>query len=182
MGKTLDEMAGKFYMGKSIITPSNPLEDQFRKVREDREEKQLAEKLAEIDKIKQDEIESKLEKIETLPMGARVILLPYLKNPYRRIRNESGIILDTGGMFLNPDSGEWDKEKELVGCAKIIEVGPETKWLNEGDDVFYDTRTVYPFPLYGLGYVCTSEHQIIGVLNEGLKERFNKIKNKDLTM
>ena len=51
---------------------------------------------------------------------------------------------DYTGEFLNPDSGENDKLKELVACAKVIEVGPDCKYLNINDDVFYDTRSVYP--------------------------------------
>jgi hypothetical protein len=172
MGKTLGEANGQFLMGKNIITPTDPLQDQIRRYREEKDAAELAEKFSTIDKEKQKEIEEKLSKLECLPLGNKIIMLPYPVNPYRRVLTAKGIVTDTGGAFLNPDTGEWDKEKELVACAKIIEVGPDCKYLEIGDDVFYDTRTIYPFPLFNLGYMLTSEPQILGVLNEGLKNRF----------
>ena len=102
----------------------------------------------------------------------KIILQPYPVNPYRKVV-EGSLIVDYTGAFKNPDSGEDDKLQELVGCAKIIEVGPKCKYLKPGDDVYYDTRTEYPVPFMSMGYRLTSEPQILCVLNEKLKERFN---------
>ena len=84
---------------------------------------------------------------------------------------QGSIIVDYGGEFKNPDSGEMDKMKVGIGCAQVIEVGPECKYTKIGDDVFYDTRTTVPVPMLSLGYEILAEQQIFCMLAEGLKAR-----------
>lgn len=175
MGKTLNELAGTVYMGKNIKYNDNEdllLENAIEKRNREKEVEDAAALLREAAKKKQDDINSKLEGLEMLPMGSKVILAAYPKNPYRKIMDGS-IITDWDGSFLNPDTGEMDKQKELIGCAEVIEVGPECKYLKPGDDVYYDTRTVYPVPFMSLGYILTIEGSILCVLNDKLKQRFN---------
>lgn len=169
-----ESQTGKFFMGNGLILPENLLEREFEKAKLEKEEEELNKKLIELEKQKQKELEEKLQTLEILPMLNKIILLPYPENPYRKIM-DGNIIVDYTGQFNNPDSGEKDKLQVLVGCAKIIEVGPEVKYLKIGDDVFYDTRTVYPVPFFGMGYLLTAEPQILCILNENLKKRFNMI-------
>ena len=178
-----EELTGKFFMGKdlkpeqrfNIIKPEEPFKNEIDKLKKEKEEQEMAKLLLELEKSKQEEINQKLSKLEMIPMFNKIVILPYPRNPYRKIV-EGSILVDYSGDFLNPDSGEQDKLKELVGCAKVIEVGPECKYLNVGDDVYYDTRTVYPVPFMSLGYVLCSETQILCNMNESLKERYNKNK------
>lgn len=170
--KTLDQAAGKFYIGMNNKEEDLFLENQIEKQKREKEFQEAQTLLIEAAKQKQDEINSKLETLEMLPMGNKVVLMPYPQNPYRKIM-QGGIIVDYDGSFKNPDSGEWDKQKELVGCAKVIEVGPDCKYVKPGDDIYYDTRTTYPLPFMSLGYQLTTEPQILCILNEGLKNRFN---------
>lgn len=171
--KTLGAAAGKFYMSpKGLDNDDLLLDNQIRKQKEEQEAKELADMLLEASKNKQEEINAKLEKLEMLPMGNKIILQAYPQNPYRKIM-QGNIIVEYDGSFLNPDSGEKDKQVELVGCAKVIEVGPECKYLKPGDDIYYDTRTTYPVPFMSMGYKLTTEPQVLCVLNEGLKNRFN---------
>lgn len=172
MSKTLNESTGKFFMNKNLIVPSNPLLDEINAEKEKVEAEKAAKLLVELEKAKQEEINRKLEKLELLPLGNKIIIIPYPENPYRKII-EGSIIVDYKGNFMNPDSGEKDTLKQLVGCARVIEVGPECKYLKVDDDVYYDTRTTYPVPFMSCGYQLTTEPQILCVLNEGLKERFD---------
>ena len=148
------------------------IKDAAERLREEKAAEEIRKALFEAEQNKQAEINKKLETLEMLPMMNKIILQPYPVNPYRKVV-EGSLIVDYTGAFKNPDSGEEDKLQELVGCAKIIEVGPECKYLKPGDDVYYDTRTVYPVPFMSMGYRLTSEPQILCVLNEKLKERFN---------
>lgn len=168
-----EEQTGKFYFPhkKEIITLDNPFAAQAEEMRLEKDAKEATNQLLELAKQKQEELEKKLEKLELLPMGAKVILLPYPSNPYRRVMN-GNIIVEYNGEFNNPDSGEKDKMKELVACAKIIEIGPDVKQVLPGDDVFYDPRSTYPVPFFNNGYILTTEPQLLCVLNEGLKKRF----------
>lgn len=172
-----EEQMGKFFMGganqgkSSLILPEDALKAEFRKAKEEKEAQEMAETLTKLAEEKQKDLEERLEKLEILPMFNKIILMPYPTNPYKKLK-EGNIWVDYDGSFQNPDSGEKDTLNQLVGCAKVIEVGPECKFLKPGDDIYYDTRTVYPVPFMSMGYQLTSEPQILCVLNESLKERF----------
>ena len=163
---------GKYFMSNRSNLEVPTIKDAAERLKEEKAAEEIKKALFEAEKNKQAEINKKLETLEMLPMMNKIILQPYPVNPYRKVV-EGSLIVDYTGAFKNPDSGEDDKLQELVGCAKVIEVGPECKYLKPGDDVYYDTRTVYPVPFMSMGYRLTSEPQILCVLNEKLKERFN---------
>jgi len=160
-----------FMSNPDVIHPDDSIEVQFEKAKLQKELEEANAIFMEAQKAKQEEINKKLQTLELLPMYNKVIILKYPENPYKKVV-EGNIIVDYSGLFKNPDSGELDNLKELVACAKVIEVGPDVTYLKAGDDVYYDTRTCYPVPFMSLGYLLTSEPQILCVLNEGLKERF----------
>ena len=168
-----EEQMGKYFMSNRSNLEVPTIADAAERLKQEKAEEEIKKALFEAERNKQAEINKKLETLELIPIGNKIILLPYPKNPYRKVVSGQ-IIVDFDGSFLNPDSGESDKLKELVGCAKVIEVGPEVKWTKEGDDVYYDTRTVYPMPFMSLGYVETSEPSLLAIMNEGLKERLKK--------
>ena len=167
-----EEQMGKYFMSNRSNLEVPTIKDAAERLKEEKAAEEIKKALFEAEKNKQAEINKKLETLEMLPMMNKIILQPYPVNPYRKVV-EGSLIVDYTGAFKNPDTGEDDKLQELVGCAKIIEVGPECKYLKPGDDVYYDTRTVYPVPFMSMGYRLTSEPQILCVLNEKLKERFN---------
>ena len=174
-----ESQTGKFFMTNrsGLLTPENELERQFEQAKLEKEIEEANRLFLEVEKAKQAEIEAKLETLELVPTFNKVILLPYPRNPYRKIMH-NGLIVEYTGDFLNPDSGEKDTLKELVACAKVVEVGPDVLYLCSGDDVFYDPRTCYPVPFFKSGYLVTNEQQILCVLNENLKRRFINIKSK----
>ena len=167
-----EEQMGKYFMSNRSNLEVPTIKDAAERLKEEKAAEEIKKALFEAEQNKQAEINKKLETLEMLPMMNKIILQPYPVNPYRQVV-EGSLIVDYTGAFKNPDSGEDDKLQELFGCAKIIEVGPECKYLKPGDDVYYDTRTVYPVPFMSMGYRLTSEPQILCVLNEKLKERFN---------
>lgn len=171
MGNALDQLRGEWNMGKNIIIPENPFETEIRKQEEIKKAEDLSKKLKEAHLEKQKEIEEKLEGLEILPNGNRIIIMPYPSNPYVKIMTESGIFIEPNGNYFNPDTGTIDKSDELVPCAKVIEVGPDVKSVCIGDDVYYDHRTAYPLPFMNQGYKVVSEPQIIAIINNNLKQR-----------
>ena len=172
-----EEQTGVHYMGLTksketgLLMQVNPFTEQVNKMKDEKAEEDAKKMLLELEKKKQEEIMSKIEKLEMLPLGNKVIILPYPENPYKKVM-EGNIIVEYTGSFLNPDSGESDKLKEFVGCAQVIEVGPECKYLKPGDDIYYLPNTAFPIPFMSMGYKLTTEPQILCVLNESLKERF----------
>jgi hypothetical protein len=178
MGHNREQLTGKFYgIGKKydnksgILVPVDPMAEEFEKNKIEQDIEKAKQMYLELEKEKQAELEKKLETLELIPMYDKVILLPYPTNPYRKVL-QGNIIVDYTGAFKNPDTGEDDILEEGIQCGKIIEVGPNTKFVKVGDDVFFDKRTVYKVPFFSQGYRLTSETQLLCVLNEGLKTRF----------
>jgi hypothetical protein len=171
MGNELDQLRGKWNMSKNIVVPTNPIAAEARKLEEEKKAEELAQKLKEAHLAKQKEIEARLEGLELIPNGNRLILMPYPSNPYVKVVTDTGIFIEPNGKYFNTDTGEIDQAKELVACAKVVEIGPDVKYIKIGDDVYYDSRTVYPLPFMNLGYLVTSEPQIIAIINNDLKIR-----------
>ena len=164
-----EEQTGKFFMGSgNIYVPTNTLQSDIDKAKEQQEKEEVLAKLRELDDIKQKEIEDQIQELELLPEGNKVIILPYPTNPYKKIK-VGGIYLGNNGSFLNPDSGEMDTEKELVVCGKIIEIGRSCKEARVGDDIFYIKNSALPLPFMSQGYVVIAEPNAVCYVGKGLK-------------
>lgn len=173
MSDTRDRQNGKWNMSKNLIVPINPIEQEARKQRATKEEQEFAQKLNEVHSAKQKEILERLDGLEIIPNERRLIILPYPKNPYRQITTENGIYVENNGLFINPDTGELDQEKELIPCAKVIEIGPGTLYVRVGDDIYYDSRGALPMPFMSNGYMTIHETQAYAIINNDLKKRLN---------
>ena len=176
MTKTLNEAAGMVFMGKNLKPEFDEnllLENLSKKREEEKVQEEASALLIKLEQEKQLELEAKLEKLELMPIGSKVILLPYPNNPYKKTITKSGLFVDYDGSFMNPDSGEKDNMKQGIKCAKVIEVGPDCKMVRAGDDVFYESRAIAPIPFFSLGYEILVEGNIFCILNEGLKARLN---------
>lgn len=119
--------------------------------------------------------------IEIKAMFARVLVQPFKQNPFQKIKidSKSGIILDTGGMvneYKNTDTGEWEEEQQFIITGAVIDCGPNVKYLQAGDVVFYRVDTAVPVPFFKQGLYSISENQIIAVVASSLSERFNSVK------
>lgn len=178
MGNSI-EKTGKFYYGEGITKRSGSkddllLENVLKKQEVEKAAKEASQILLEAKKAKQKELEERLKTLEMLPIGSKVVILPYPENPYKKVITESGILIDYDGSFKNPDSGEQDKLKQGIQCAKVIEVGPDCKVVRLGDDVFYESRATAPLPFFSLGYEVLVEGNIFVILNEGLQARLKE--------
>ena len=127
----------------------------------------------------QNQVAYDINKVEIKPMYQRVILKPFKVNPFQKMEVKGGIIVDAGGYTphaeLNPMSGKYEEQKEFIVTGYVVEVGPETKYLKEGDVIYYRRDTVVPVPFFKQGLVSLAENQVIAVVNEGLTERFNNL-------
>lgn len=128
----------------------------------------------------QDKVEYDISKAEIKPMFSRILVQPFKVNPFQKIKIENGLIIDTGGYTphtqLNEQTGRYEEQKQFIVTGCVIEVGPEVKYLKEGDVIFYRVDTAVPVPFFKQGFVSLAESQIIAVVNEGLQDRFNNIK------
>lgn len=123
------------------------------------------------------------ENLEIMPIGNYVIVKEFSTNPFQRIKRDSktGLITDLGGMapvFQNTDSGETDIEDAFVLTGNVVEVGPDCKWVKEGDAVMFTKPSQVPLPFFKVGLSLVNETRILAVINEGLSQRFEEIKNQ----
>ena len=119
----------------------------------------------------------KMDSMEIVPLSTYVLVRPYANNPFEKLVEEGGILIaKPNGEFDNPDTGEKDTEYNLSVQADVIEVGPACKYVKEGDIVYYRRACGVPIPFFRQGFEVVAEQQIHVVINEGIKERFAKLK------
>lgn len=122
------------------------------------------------------------EKLEIKPLGNYVMITPFSQNPFQKIKQEGAIITDLGGLtpiYKSQEDGQWHEEESFIQVGTVVEVGPDVKWLKIGDAVMWTKPTELPIPFYKQGLVTVCEFNIKAVVNEGLQERFDNIKNPD---
>ena len=131
-------------------------------------------------KESQDKVEYDISKAEIKPMFSRILVQPFKVNPFQKMKVENGLIVDTGGytphIQLNEQTGKYEEQNQFIVTGCVIEVGPDVKYLKEGDVVFYRVDTAVPVPFFKQGFVSLAESQIIAVVDEGLQDRFDNIK------
>lgn len=122
-----------------------------------------------------------VEKIEIMPIGNYVIARQLDENPFQRIVKQGSIITDLGGLnpqYKNTDNGMIEEEEQFIKVLVIQEVGPECKWCKPEDVIFATKPSLVPIPFYKQKLQLVNETRVLAVVNEGLTERFNDIKNK----
>lgn len=145
--------------------------DSFNKAFEE-EKKGVAKKYSEQEDLA-NKIKSEKPNLEIMPLGDYVLVRPYAVNPYNQIKTDSGLIIPAfDGTFKNPDTGESDTEDKFSKQGTVIEVGPNVKYLKEGDDIFYRCAQAVPIPFFQQGFEVVSERSIQCVVNEGIKARW----------
>lgn len=127
----------------------------------------------------QSELPYDIEKAELKPMFSRIIVKPLAHNPFQKIEMRGSLIVDAGGYTphaeLNPVSGKYEEQKEFIVTGCVVEVGPDVKYLQEGDVIYYRRDTVVPVPFFKQGLVSLAENQVIAAVAEGLTERFKRV-------
>lgn len=144
---------------------------------------QFQEKLEENNKAMekaQEDLVYDITKAEIKPMFSRLIIKPFKINPFQKMEIKNGLIVDTGGYTphaqINPVTGKYEEQNQFIVTGYVVEVGPDVKYLTQGDTVYYRIDTAVPVPFFKQGFVSVDEKQVIAVVNEELSERFNKIK------
>ena len=126
-------------------------------------------------------ISENMNGLEIMPMFGYVLIQPFDKNPFQQIKmTESGIITDLGGMtpqYKSNETGEIEEEEQFIKVGSVIEVGHKCDFLKPGDVVFYTIASETMVPFFRQGFVVVNENRIMAVVNEGLTQRREDIKN-----
>lgn len=128
----------------------------------------------------QESLSYDINKAEIKPMFSRILVKPFSQNPFQKMEVKGGLIVDAGGYTphqeFNPVSGKYEEQKEFIVTGCVVEVGPDVKYLQEGDVIYYRKDTVVPVPFFKQGLVSLAENQVISVVAENLQARLDKIK------
>lgn len=123
------------------------------------------------------EINKDLDKLEIKPLYEGILIKPYAENPFQQIKKEGAIIVDLGGqkpIYKSHEDGEYHEEKQFVKVGLVVEVGPTTRYIKEGDVVMWRQPSETPVPFFKQGLILVNEHSILTTINQGLEERFSK--------
>lgn len=105
-------------------------------------------------------IKDSLNSVEIKPMLSRVLIKPFEINPFQQIKVQNGIIVDTGGLapedFSN-DTGQWEQQQQAIQVGTVYDVGPECKWVKQGDAVYYQRAAAVPVPFFSQGLFTVGE-------------------------
>ena len=92
--------------------------------------------------------------------GYTVIFTKYPRNPYRKYKSSTGLILDVDSYHIN-EAGEMEQDDLGVICCNVVSVGPECKYVKEGDDIYVRNVGLAPVPFDFRGYWAVSEQNVI---------------------
>ena len=80
-------------------------------------------------------------------------------------------------LYKSNETGQIEEEDAYIHVGTVIEVGPDVKYVRQGDAVMWTAPTEIPIPFYKQGLVLVNEQSIMTAVNEGLSARFNNIQN-----
>lgn len=113
--------------------------------------------------------------LEIMPMSSYVLVKPFDKNPFQKIKvSDSGIITDLGGFtptYKSNETGQVEEEQQYIKVGTVIETGSKCEFLQAGDIVFYTIASECMVPFYKLGFVVVNENRVLAVVNEKLTDR-----------
>lgn len=102
------------------------------------------------------------------PLFNYVIIRPFDVNPYKTRVTESGIVLALGNTAHSQETGEQEKLEQRIKYGIVMEIGPDVKHIEIGDEVYYDSYSASPLPILDLGFHRTNEANILAhVRGEG---------------
>lgn len=67
-------------------------------------------------------------------------------NPFIKLKSKGGLFLATGAS-KSEETGEIEVMDKIIGFGMAVEVGPDCKYVKEGDFIFYDRRSVRAVPV-----------------------------------
>jgi len=112
---------------------------------------------------------------EIMPLYSMIMIEPYETNPYEVMETESGLRL-TNDLRESEDTGNIEKTDFFIGAGKVIEVGTKCMYVQPGDEILYDKRSIRPIRFMGNFYCNIAEQNVVAVIGDDLKNRFNETK------
>ena len=74
------------------------------------------------------------------------VLFKIVPNPTIKLKSDSGLILNSG-LHQSQETGGFEKADEMIGFGVITAIGPDIKYVEVGDYLFYYRGSIRPIPL-----------------------------------
>lgn len=110
-----------------------------------------------------------IKDVSIKPIGNYLIVEPFGTNPFQKMVEKNGIVLDTGGaapIFKSNDTGKYEEEERYIFQGSVIEIGPECKYVKPGDIIMWTKPSEIPLPFYKFGWVLVNESRALCVIND----------------
>ena len=102
--------------------------------------------------------------VDIVPCNLSVLVKFYDENPYRMVEKTSTglyVGIESTKNFKSNETGEMERNEEVIACAKVIAVGPKCENVKVGEDVFVVKYICNPVPFRKMGYYMISESNIM---------------------
>lgn len=126
----------------------------------------------------------KENEVDLIPGMDGILLTIYEENPYRYVeKTKSGLIIgiESSKKYVSNETGEMEENDEYIVCGHVIAVGPETRHVRVGDDVYFAKHLALTVPFRKKGYYIINERNITCRLVEKLEKPvgwFKRMLNK----
>jgi co-chaperonin GroES (HSP10) len=100
------------------------------------------------------------------------IIIEEIKDVYTPKKTDGGIVL-TPGLHESKETGQFELAEKLVRLGKVVWAGPECKFYQPDDVIYFQKTSVYPIPYRRLGLYIINERQIMCKIVENENENEN---------
>ena len=122
----------------------------------------------------QTDLSKYLEGLEIKPNTNQILVMPYKENPYTLKEDEDGLLVSETPQFKDySNDGEVKEMQQAIMVGKVVEVGPEVRYVEPGDDVYFYIGSSVPIPFFNTGLVALSESRALVFLNKNLEARLS---------
>ena len=163
-GATFKSMSSDENLSKMLITEAkNKFNQQVGDVQNKLEEHSKL-----LDKYKKEVIKDS-NNMDMASLYNYVVIKPFSENPFQQIKKEGNLIVDMGGLkpiYKSHEDGQFHEEEQFIHTGIVTIVGPECKYLNEGDLVMWPKTSEVPIPFYKEGLLLVNETRVMVRLRE----------------
>lgn len=161
------QLSGKHFMDPNGIQNKQHLLDSDGAAIKFAQEKAQMEQAEYVERVMEKDKDCKrYDNKDIKPIGNRVIVKPYEKNPYRvpLQQTASGLILgdmESFAMHKSQETGEMEASERGIWCCEVIAIGDDCKYVAVGDDVYINYPMSAPVPVGDYKYRSINETNII---------------------
>lgn len=102
--------------------------------------------------------------VDVIPTNTAILIKFHDDNPYRVLEtSKSGIIqgIETSKKHFSNETGEIERDTEVISCAEVIAVGKNCIDVQPGDDVYLARHMAIPIPFRKKGWYIAHEQHIM---------------------